>query len=170
MNAQQFKALFLPFHKRLYRTAFRLLGNAPDAEDMVQEVYLKLWSRRNELAEMENVEAYLVTLVKHMCYDALRASPPEEDGSPPDELPLAADDDVAQSVEMRDELGVVQTLIARLPADQRQIIVMRDVNGCSYEEIEEAAGLSQGNIRVLLCRARKKIREQFNAIRNYEYQ
>ncbi len=170
MNAQQFKALFLPFHKRLYRTAFRLLGNAPDAEDMVQEVYLKLWSRRNELAEMENVEAYLVTLVKHMCYDALRASPPKEDDSPPEELPLAADDDVAQAVEMRDELGVVQTLIARLPADQRQIIMMRDVNGCSYEEIEEAAGLSQGNIRVLLCRARKKIREQFNAIRNYEYQ
>ena len=49
MDASDFKQRFLPYHRRLYRVAFLQLGNAQDAEDMVQEAYLKLWQRRNEL-------------------------------------------------------------------------------------------------------------------------
>jgi RNA polymerase sigma-70 factor (ECF subfamily) len=68
----------------------------------------------------------------------------------------------------KDEANQVKRIIGSLPRQQRQVIVMRDVNECSMEEIEEVTGLSPGNIRVLLSRTRKKIREQFNAIRNYE--
>ncbi len=168
MDAAQFKAQFLPYHKRLYRTAFHLLGNACDAEDMVQEAYLKLWNKRDELAEMAQHEAYLVTLIKHMCYDALRASALNEEGSTAEELPLAAEDNVARSVEERDEVGVVMHLIDCLPETQRQVIMLRDVDDCSYEEIETTTGLSAGNVRVLLSRARKTIREQFDAIVNNE--
>ena len=57
MSADEFKALFLPFHVRLYRTAYALLGNAQDAEDMVQDAYLKLWSKRDELEIRTNPEA-----------------------------------------------------------------------------------------------------------------
>jgi RNA polymerase sigma-70 factor (ECF subfamily) len=60
------------------------------------------------------------------------------------------------------------TLIGQLPDQQRQIMQMRDVEDLAYEEIEKATGLTSINIRVLLSRARKKIREQFLAIRNYE--
>jgi RNA polymerase sigma-70 factor (ECF subfamily) len=60
------------------------------------------------------------------------------------------------------------TLIGQLPDQQRQIMQMRDVEDLPYEEIEKATGLTSVNIRVLLSRARKKIREQFLAIRNYE--
>ncbi len=168
MNADEFKQKFLPCHRQLYRTAFRLLGNALDAEDMVQEAYLKLWNRRDELAGIDSVEAYCVTLLKHLCYDSLRLVRPDEDDHPPEELPLAAESNVAREVEERDEVGQVKRLIGRLPRPQRQVILMRDVNDCSYEEIEQATGLSAVNIRVLLSRARKKIREQFNALVNYE--
>ena len=60
------------------------------------------------------------------------------------------------------------TLIDRLPEKQQQIMRMRDVQDQSYEEIEKATGLNSVNIRVLLSRARQKIREQFLEIRNYE--
>lgn len=168
MDAADFKQQFLPCHPKLYRAAFRLMGNAQDAEDMVQEAYLKLWNKRNELAQVLNTEAYCVTLIKNLCYDALRRSQPDEDGRTPEELPLTTDTNIAREVEQRDEANQVKKLIGQLPEQQRRVIVLKDVNDCSFEEIEQATGLSAINIRVLLSRARKKIREQFNEIMNYE--
>ena len=169
MDANDFKRKFLPYHRKLYRTAFHLMGNAQDAEDMVQEAYLKLWKRRDELpTDIANLEAYCVTLVKHVCHDALRLAHLEEDGRSPEELPIIGNTNVAHEVELKDEAHQVMTLIGQLPDQQRQIMQMRDVEDLPYEEIEKATGLTSVNIRVLLSRARKKIREQFLAIRNYE--
>jgi RNA polymerase sigma-70 factor (ECF subfamily) len=169
MDANDFKRKFLPYHRKLYRAAFHLMGNTQDAEDMVQEAYLKLWKRRDELpTDIANLEAYCVTLVKHVCHDALRLAHLEEDGCPPEELPIAGSTNVAHEVELKDEARQVITLISQLPDQQRQIMQMRDVEDLPYEEIEKATGLTSVNIRVLLSRARKKIREQFLAIRNYE--
>lgn len=61
MDTAEFKQQFLPYHRKLYRVAFRLTGNPQDAEDMVQEAYLKLWNKRDELADVLNTEAYCVT-------------------------------------------------------------------------------------------------------------
>ena len=169
MDASDFKQRFLPYHRRLYRVAFQQLGNVQDAEDMVQEAYLKLWQRRNELPpDIANLEAYCVTLVKHLCYDKMRLVLPAEDERPPEELALAESTNLAYEVELKDEARQVMTLIGQLPDQQRQIMQMRDVEDLPYEEIEKATGLTSVNIRVLLSRARKKIREQFLAIRNYE--
>lgn len=169
MDANDFKRRFLPYHQKLYRVAFRIMGNAQDAEDMVQDTYLKLWKKREELPpNIENMEAYCVTLTKNLCYDVLRASQLEEDNRPPEELNIAHESDLFSEVAVKDEANQVKRIIGTLPKQQRQVIMMRDVNDCSMEEIEQATGLSTVNIRVLLSRTRKKIREQFNAIRNYE--
>ena len=156
MDAAEFKQQFLPYHRKLYRTAFRLTENPQEAEDMVQEAYLKLWNKRDELAGVLNTEAYC------------RRSRPDEDGHAPEELNLPTDTNIAREVEQRDEVNQVRRLIGRLPEQQKRVILLRDVNDCSFEEIEQATGLNAINIRVLLSRARKKIREQYNAIMNYE--
>ena len=169
MDASDFKKKFLPYHRKLYRSAFQLLGNAQDAEDMVQEAYLKLWQRRNELPpDITNLEAYCVTLIKHLCYDKRRISQLDEDERPPEELALAESTNLAYEVELKDEANHVMKLIGQLPEQQKQIMQMRDVEELPYEEIEKATGLTSVNIRVLLSRARKKIREQFLEIMNYE--
>ena len=155
MDTAEFKQQFLPYHRKLYRVAFRLTGNPQNAEDMVQEAYLKLWNKRDELADV-------------LCYDVLRRSQPDEDGRPPEELNLPMDTNIAREIEQRDEVNQVKRLIGRLPEQQKRVILLRDVNDCSFEEIEQATGLNAINIRVLLSRARKKIREQYNAIMNYE--
>ena len=169
MDASDFKKKFLPYHRKLYRSAFQLLGNAQDAEDMVQEAYLKLWQRRNELPpDITNLEAYCVTLIKHLCYDKRRISQLDEDERTPEELIITGKSNVAHEVELKDEANQVMKLIGQLPDQQKQIMQMRDVEDRSYEEIEKETGLTSINIRVLLSRARKKIREQFLEIRNYE--
>lgn len=168
MDAAKFKQQFLPCHPKLYRVAFRLMGNSQDAEDMVQEAYLKLWNKRDELANILNTEAYCVALIKNLCYDALRRTQPDEDGRAPEELSLPTDTNIAREVEQRDEVNQVRRLIGQLPEQQKRVILLRDVNDCSFEEIEQETGLNAINIRVLLSRARKKIREQYNEIMSYE--
>lgn len=72
MDAAEFKQQFLPYHRKLYRTAFRLTENPQEAEDMVQEAYLKLWNKRDELAGVLNTEAYCVTLASPQKASPLR--------------------------------------------------------------------------------------------------
>ena len=167
MDAEEFKRRFLPLHIRLYRTAFRLMGNAMDAEDMVQEAYLKLWERRDALEHVANLETYSTSLIRNLCIDVFRRKRPEEDRPPPEEFPLTDNEDAATALERQDEAEQLTSLINRLPEGQRTVMTLHDVEGCSYEEIEEATGFTAVNIRVMLSRARKKIREQFERIRNY---
>jgi RNA polymerase sigma-70 factor (ECF subfamily) len=164
MPASLFKQLLLPLYPRLQRVALRLLGNAEDAEDIVQEVYMKLWSKRDALPDVQDVEAYCVTLTKNMCIDRLRIA--EADKADVDEVPtmLVATDDVEAQVERHDAVEQVKQIIETLPEHQQQVITLRDMEDCSFEEIAEQTGLTAVNIRMLLSRARKTIRERFKKL------
>ena len=164
MPASLFKQLLLPLYPRLQRVALRLLGNVEDAEDMVQEVYMKLWNKRDALPDVQDVEAYCVTLTKNMCIDRLRMAEVEKEDV--DEMPtmLAAIDDVEAQVERRDAVEQVKQIIETLPEHQQQVITLRDMEDCSFEEIAEQTGLTAVNIRMLLSRARKTIRERLKKL------
>lgn len=164
MPASLFKQLLLPLYPRLQRVALRMLGNVEDAEDMVQEVYMKLWCRREELPDVQNMEAYCVALTKNMCIDRLRLA--EVDRVDVDDVPLslAAADDVASLLERQDAVEQVKLIIETLPEKQQQVITLRDIRDCTFEEIEEQTGLTAVNVRALLSRARKTIRERFKRV------
>ena len=65
MEASEFKARFLPLSRRMYWAAWRLTENREESEDLVQDVFLRLWTQRDELPEIENAEAYCVKLIQH---------------------------------------------------------------------------------------------------------
>lgn len=165
-NDEWFKAQFLGFHPKLYRIAFALLGNSDDAEDMVQELYYKLWCKRDELATVEHPEAYAVTLLKHLCLDALRSPRIAKRA----EMPAyeEATDEGCDTIplEQQEQLACVTKLIAQLPPNQQQALRLRSIEACSMEEIEQLMGLTNANLRTLLSRARKTIKEQFNKYYN----
>lgn len=163
MPASLFKQLLLPLYPRLHRVALRLLGNVEDAEDMVQEVYMKLWSKRDALPEVKDVEAYCVTLTKNMCIDRLRLAEVEEVDVETMTLPIAATDDVARRIEERDTVEHVKAFVVTLPENQQRVITLRDIEERSFEEIEQMTGLTAVNVRALLSRARKAIRERFKS-------
>ncbi len=164
MPASLFKQLLLPLYPRLQRVALRMLGNVEDAEDMVQEVYMKLWGKHEELPDVQNMEAYCVALTKNMCIDRLRLA--EVDRVDVDDVPLslAAVDDVASQLERQDAVEQVKLIIESLPEKQQQVITLRDIRDCTFEEIEEQTGLTAVNVRALLSRARKTIRERFKRV------
>ena len=168
MDAESFKKLFLPCHSKLYSIAYRLTGNANDAEDIVQEAYLKLWNKRNELKDIKNPESFSVVLLKNLCFDYLRSVKHYIDSRSPEELNIEGYESVSAEIEIKDEFGYIKQLITELPEQQQKVMTLRHVNDCSMEEIEEITGLKAVNIRVLLSRARKKIREQFEKVNRYE--
>lgn len=106
-------------------------------------------------------------MLRNMCVDVLR-SPRYVRERRQVELTETLGVAVPDNEAVRDDVQVVQTLIAHLPAQQQQVIRLRDVLGYSYQEIEQMTGLSAGNIRVMLSRARKKIREDYLKQRDYE--
>lgn len=167
MDAECFKKQFLPYHRQLYNQAVRLLENATDAEDVVQEAYLKLWDKRDSLNNIDNPRAFCLTLVRNMCLDLLRSTRynwQRQQTELPDNLQISAPDDT----EARENVQIVQQIIDSLPEQQQRIVDLRDVKGYTYEEIEQLTGMTATNIRVVLSRARKKIREAFFKQQNYE--
>ena len=140
MDAREFKQRFMPHYKLLYRVAYYLAGNALDAEDLLQDMYLKLWQKRDDLkeeADTQDIEAH---------------------ASPPDERSLD------EQIGSRDEVQQVEGLIRQLSERDAKIIQMHLMEDRSYEEIESDTGLSQGNIRIIVMRAKKKLKQQFQNI------
>jgi RNA polymerase sigma-70 factor (ECF subfamily) len=168
MDAESFKRQFLPYHPRLYRIAYALTGNSQDAEDILQDVYCKLWNKRDELGHINNVEAFCITLVKNLCFDLFRSSRKNMQEESFENLPLSTGVSPETEAIGQDELKQIQRLIDKLPEKQRQVIRLHGINECSLEEIEEITGLSAVNVRVLLSRARKIVKEQYLKVANYE--
>ena len=164
MDAREFKQRFMPHHRLLYRVAYQLTGNAQDAEDLLQDLYLKLWQKRDDLPDEAMKEAYLATMIRNLFIDQRRlkhvdasAELKNEDG-PPDERSLD------RQIDARDEVRQMEGLISELPERDAKIIQMHLVDDCSYEEIERDTGLSQGNIRIIVMRTKKKLKQQFQNI------
>ena len=103
MDANEFKSLFIPYHAKLYRTAYSILRNVQDAEDIVQDAYLKLWNRRDELDAAVCREAYCVTLVKNLCMDFIRSSHSNYEDVIDEERVGLADDDIGERLEQKEE-------------------------------------------------------------------
>ena len=165
MDAESFKRLYLPCHQKLYRVAYKLLGNQCDAEDMVQEAYLKLWNKRDELIDIKNPESFSVILLKNICFDYLRSTKNNAEKQDIEVVSKANEVSLINEIEIKDELNCVKQLITQLPEKQKEIMKLRHLGECSIEEIEQITGLNAINIRVLISRARKTIREQFNILK-----
>ena len=160
MEAETFKQRFLPFHPKLYRIALALVESPEDAEDILQEAYARLWSKRASLEAVQNPEAFAITIVRNLCLDFLRSPRSNSRSEPLEAITLPSEDSPDQQVEQRDQLRQVRRLIEELPPNQRQVIRLRGMEDCSLEEIAQITGFSDTNVRTLLSRARKYIKEK----------
>ncbi len=166
MTCEEFKQRFMPLSRKIYCVAFSLTCNAQEAEDAVQDTYLKLWAKRDSLPDVSNAEAYCVTLAKCVCYDRLRSRHIATCDAKPEYRLIPDDCDIGADIERKERAANIMHGIAKLPEKQRLVLVMRDIDGMEYDEICRATGLNETNVRVTLSRARKTLRELFNTSGN----
>lgn len=164
MTAEDFKKQFLPHAEKLYALAFRLLNNRDEASDAVQDVFLKLWNKRNEL-EIQNNEAFCVTLVKNISLDILRKRRKNESLNNVEQI--ENEKNINKQIDTHYDWLQMQKLIKQLPKQQQQLIILRHVKEYTMAEIAKHTGLSEANVRTTLSRARKLLRENFEKINNY---
>jgi len=157
METSQFKSQILELKDRLYRFANSILGNPDAAMDAVQDLNLKLWEKRHQLNEVENMTAFVYRSMRNLCLDRLRQNKNTID------VPAEAiydEPDPYEQAEQRDMVNRIKRMIEQLPELQRTIIRMRDVDGMEIQEIAFATSINENAVCVNLSRARQKIREQ----------
>jgi RNA polymerase sigma-70 factor (ECF subfamily) len=167
MNPEEFKIKVLPFKHKLFRLSLRMLDRREDAEDIVQDTMLKLWTKRDELVKYSNVEAFAMTVAKNLCIDRIRSkSYRPEPLNPQQNVELQQPPE--ENLEQDNYRGFINDIIKNLPEQQKAIMQFRDVEGMEYEQIAEIMGLNVNAVRVNLSRARKKVREAILKIQGYE--
>ena len=164
MNAEEFKQRFMPYHRMLYRVAFSLTGNVLDAEDLLQDTFMRMWQKREQLTSALVNEAYLIIMMRNLYMDRARVKTLDT-SIPLESVNLPSDqnrpDDKA---ERRNEAFLMKELIEHLPQKEKDIIRMYLLEELSYEEMEVSTGMKQGNLRQIVLRTRNKLKEQFTKI------
>ncbi len=169
MTAQEFNEKVVPMNRQLYRYAFRFLGSQEDSKDAVQDVFVKLWNLRFEMAAVNNIEAFSIRMMRNHCLDRIKLKKTVSldvqeffSNRPGDEIPPD------RSLEIKNSVDIVKKAIGEMQEPQRSVIRMRDLEGYSNEEIAKALGIADGTVRVILSRGRNKIRQVLATMYGYE--
>lgn len=167
MKKLSFRDDVLPLKNKIFRLALRVTLNRAEAEDIVQDVLIRVWNRRDELGDVESIEAYSLTVCRNLALD--RAEKKGNSNLALDEAPLPLSSDALpdQQLIQRERLQMVERFFNTLPPSQRMVMQLRDVEGKSYKEIAEITGQSEEQVKVNLFRARRSIRLQIEKIEAY---
>ena len=165
MKQKEFLATVLPYKDKLYRLAKRLLVSSEEAEDAVQEVFLKLWKGKSSIKNYKNPEAFAVTMTKNYCLDRLKSK--QATNLKIVHSNYQTGENLQKKVEANDAVQLVFRIMEDLPEKQRMVLQMRDVEQYNFDEISEMLEMTETTIRVTLSRARKAVREQL--IKQYNY-
>ncbi len=170
MNAlQYFKKEILPMKDKLFRVAYRITGDLSEAEDVVQEVLIKVWDLKANWLDYSNLQAWIMQLTKNRAIDKTRSkhrkttsldgvyNMPQQEKSP------------EQTAVLSDSIHRVKTLMMQLPEKQKQIMELRDFDELTYQEIAEHLEIPLNHVKVNLSRARKTVRDLLIKIENFEF-
>ena len=167
MLAREFKTDVLPISNKLLRFALQILQDEDEAKDVLQDVFLKLWQKRDELNKVENLEAFAMRMIRNRCLDLIRSKRTISIGLIKKKNLPGEESSEDNLLEDSDTVNHLKQIISALPELQRTIIHLRDIEQLEYDEILKTTDLNINAIRVNLSRARKKVRDEMLKIQNY---
>ena len=156
--------LLLAYEKRVYNTAFRYMGNEADAYDMAQEALIKIYKRIKAFKGDSSFSSWVYRITVNTCLDGLRknrknvvsleasiesgASYKDDSNDTPEEMTLR--------IELQED---IQKAINTLSPDHKSVVILRDINGLSYEEVATCLSVSVGTVKSRISRARMRLKE-----------
>ncbi|MDR1525499.1 MAG: sigma-70 family RNA polymerase sigma factor [Tannerella sp.] len=151
----------MPLRNQLLSYARRLLGDVAEAEDIIQEVYMKLWYMRSELQSYNSIKALSVHITKNLCLNRIKLRRDRVEEGLDGLVVLNEEPEPDIALEQKDHLEHVLRIMDGLPGLQQTVLRMKHLEGLEVEEIAELTGSSPEAVRMNLSRARKKVKEQF---------
>ncbi len=173
-----FERLVVKYRDRIFNLCYRMLGVYDEADDSAQEVFLKVYLSLGNFRGEASFSTWLYRIAVNACKNklvtaeyrhrkrALRLDDPlsTEDG----EVRMEIKDEStspAHELERKEKDSLIQGAIEALPEDQRQMVVLRDIEGLSYEEIVRVSGFTMGTVKSKLSRARAALSEKLRRLR-----
>ncbi len=172
-----FKSLVKRYQNRIYSAAYRVLGNKEEAEEVVQETYLKVHQNLAQFEAKASFSAWIFRIAHNICMNTLRShkrnqtldalsidptSPfQDEDGGNSQVVSQLADPkpNPSESLVLDERRKYLEASLSQLPEAQRMAIILCDMEGFSYEEIADIVGTNLGTVRSRIFYARQKLRE-----------
>lgn len=170
MTKVSFRNNVLPLKNKLYRLALRITLTPEDAEDVVQETMMKVWSRRQQWEQIDSMEAFCLTICRNLSLDKMRKMTGNEQSLEDNKVDTPDHSHSANPEEQaiqQDRLRLVRQIIDSLPEKQRSVMQLRDFEGKSYKEIATIMNISEEQVKVNIFRARQTVKQRFVKSEDY---
>lgn len=169
MSIKEFKQNILPQKNKLYRFAYRLVGDEEEAKDIVQETMIKAWGNQAALAEVKNKEAWCMQVTKNMALDKLKSKRHQTTDGFKEGFDIQdhKESHPEKLTELKDMMRTIKNFIKQLPEKQQQVVQLRDIEGLSYKQISDALEINLNQVKVNLFRARKSLKENIINVNTY---
>ncbi len=169
MDTEQYEAIFYKMKDKLFRYALRFVKDSDAAEDVVQDVMFKLWQKRKDADDIENLEAWLMVLTRNRSLDVLRKAKNSLNQVNVDEAYSISDSEPIPDkvMESADIMDMVQTCLGQLQEKQRSVFHLREIEQMSYEEIAQQTGFNLDDVKVSLFRARKHMQRMLSKMNTF---
>ena len=161
MTTQEYNKAVLSLSHRLYGYVFKSLRDEDDANDIVQDAFMKLWQHR-ENVEVEKAKSWLFTTAHNALINFVKKHSRMQSMEGSSYLEPSENSN-STNFELKE---VIDRCLKNLPEIQRSILLLRDMEGYSYEEIGEMLKLNESQVKVYLFRARQKMKDQIKDISN----
>ena len=169
MKTEDFKNRILPLKNKVFRKALCITESTDEAADVVQEVMMRLWEKREEWDQIKNMEVYCMVLAKNIALDTVKKCGYKNDSIHSESVRNIPSDEILPFNEMvrEDEKKLLWKLIRSLPDVQQEVIQLREFETLSYKEIAEKMNLTESQVKMSLFHARQKLKEKYLKIDNY---
>ena len=161
-DASRFEVLVRAYEKGVYNLALRMLKNEQDALDASQEAFFRAWRALEDFRGDSKFSVWLYRMTSNICLDMLRrasrrpeASLTDEEGGEADLPDPAADPH--RALERREVRRAIREGLDRLEPEFRQVLLLREMDGLTYDEIGQVTGLEPGTVKSRIFRARRKL-------------
>lgn len=160
-DQQAFRVIYERYYHPLYAFCIKLLKDEWMAEEVIQEVFLKIWKQGSRLTDVAQLEAYLVTMARNRCYDHLRRRKLRQ-YSPLEELDWKSEqhNETEESIATNDTRRLIESAVLKLPPQQRRVYQLCHLGGYKYEEAGKELGLSIATVRFYMKLALRNLRKQ----------
>ncbi len=160
-----FAQVYDRYERQVFRYAYHILGNRDDADDIKQETFVKAYQAIRSFRSESSLQTWLLKICGNLCRDKIkswdRRKVTYDSTMREDEMGVTSPDDSPQAIVERKELeAVIAKALRGMPAPQREIIVLHEIEGLSYEEIAAVLGCTRTSIKLRLFRARKSLKER----------
>lgn len=155
----------LSYKNELYHLALRITQNSQEAEDVVQDVIVKLWQMRDRIGEVENLEAFALRMTRNLSLDRQKLKANHTESY--DLLPQSTTDSIAgmamspEEEMMRNErIASIRSLMKQMPEKLSTAMQLRDFDGHSYKEIADIMQINEDQVKVCIFRARQFVKSK----------